>query len=136
MKTELPVHTCSLSEDDIDIPQIRVGRPRKWENPEEFGAAVNAWLKKRKLNTTWKYYRSKGFVQIPDPRPLTIASLCHHLEINPRTFYRWRKDANHPLNEMCDQILVTIEEDLWDQNTASARLNLASNFVRSQRARA
>ena len=106
----------------------RVGRPRAWKDQDEFIKAVNAWIRKRKIRISWKYEKGFGMIKLPDPLPLTIASLCCHLRISPRTFQRYCKDEEHPLWGICQNVRTAIEADLWDSKLPTARLNLQSNF--------
>jgi len=132
---ELTTNPETSKETEHKTPTIRMGRPPKYETPEQMETAINNYFTKCKIGEKKQIITKSGeVVETTKEIPLTIADLAYHLGFTNRQSILDYEKKDDKFSGIIVRARLHIEGDnirkglTGEYNSQTNNLNLASNY--------
>lgn len=107
-----------------------VGRPRKFESPEQLQELVDKYFKDCDKREVEHFSKKFGLVKVKDPEPYTMSGLAYALGVDRETLlnYEKRDEFLGTIKRARDMVHRDVERRLMEANSTGAIFNLKNNF--------
>lgn len=109
----------------------KMGRPMKFNNPDELQFAIDKYFNECKENKRTVITKTGDVIEIPDPRIPCIAGLAYALGVDRQTIYNYadKDDFFGTIKKARDYIFSLIEDGLTnDTINPTGKIFLAKNY--------